>query len=117
MTTAPNNIPTRPNLRMADPRLPMTVSRAAIELDNASRGDGGSFEATRRFVRFLSEALPGNIEGNIRRPACIDANTVDVVGHTLNEFEGGGSVKTVEDVFQHAWKVVSEMEKASEAAK
>jgi hypothetical protein len=101
-------------LRMSDPRLPLAVSKAAIELDNASRGEQVDFEATRRFTDFLHESLQQNVETTGVHSVWLDANTVDVVGHALIEFEGAGKVRTVQDVFDHAWALVMDMEKASE---
>lgn len=100
---------------MSDPRLPMTVSRAALELDNASRGERGSFEATHRLAEFLNDSLNQDISGGAAHAIWLDANTVDVVGHALMEFEGAETVRTVQDVFSQAIKLVSEMEKASNA--
>jgi len=111
----PKRLPARPNLRMADPRLPMTVSRAAIELDDASRGVSANFESTQRFAKFLSDSLKQNLGGGGAHAAFLDANTVDVIGQALNEFEGTDTVRTVEDVFNHTCKLIAEMEGASTA--
>jgi hypothetical protein len=98
---------------MSDPRLPMTVSRAAIELDQASRGEHVDFDATRRFTKFLQDSLHQDVEPGGAHAVWLDANTVDVVGHALIEVEEGGMVRTVQDVFEHALALVSEMENAS----
>lgn len=109
-TTLPRNRA----LRMADPQLPMTVSRAAIEIDQASRGEPVDFVAFRRFTEFLHESLQQDVEAGGPHAVWLDANTVDVVGNALTDFEGPGTVRTVKDVFDHAWVIVGEMEKATE---
>ncbi len=102
---------------MSDPRLPMTVSRAAIEIDRASRGEPVDFVEFRRFTEFLHESLQQDedVESVGPHALWLDANTVDVMGNALTDFEGAGKVRTVKDVFDHAWKLVGEMEKAAEA--
>ena len=112
MTTVPDLLKS-PTLRMSDPRLPMTVSRAAIELDKASRGEHVDFDATRRFTKFLQDSLEQDAEPSGVHAVWLDANTVDVVGHALLEFEGKGKVRTVQDVFDHACALVTQMKKAS----
>ena len=102
-----------PTLRMADPRLPMTVSRAAIELDTASRGEPVEFDATRRFTKFLHDSLEQDVESGGAHAVWLDANTVDVVGNALQEFEGAETVRTVQDVFDQACALVAEMEHAA----
>jgi hypothetical protein len=102
-------------LRLSDPRLPLTVSRAAIELDKASRGESVTFDATRRFSQFLHDSLEEDVKGGGSHTVWLDANTVDVMGQALIEFEGSGNVRTVQDVVDHALRLVSEMEKAPEA--
>lgn len=101
-------------LRMADPRLPITVSKAAIELDQASRGEKVDFEATHRFSRLLQSSLEQPADSTGAQTVWLDANTVDVVGHALQEVKGSTEVRTVQDVFEQAWSLVNEMEKASE---
>ena len=102
-------------LRMSDPQLPLTVSRAAIEIDRASRGESVDFVAFRRFTQFLHESLQQDVEPGGPHAVWLDANTVDVVGNALTDLEGVGKVRTVKDVFDHAWKIVAEMEKAAAA--
>lgn len=102
-------------MRMSDPGLPSTVSRAAIELDHASRGETVEWEAMPLFVKFLTESLEQPIVSGGHATAWLDVNTVDVVGHALVQCEGQDSVKSVEDIYEHAQKIVSEMESASTA--
>src|SRR5271170_2918236 len=99
-------------MRISDPWLPLTVSRAAIELDNASRGEKVEFQATRRFAEFLQDSLEQPVSAAGPHAAWIDVHTVDVVGQALVEFEGPGKVRTVQDVFDHACRLVAEIEKA-----
>jgi hypothetical protein len=98
---------------MSDPRLPITVSRAAIELDQASRGEHVDFDAMKSFTRFLQDSLQQDAESIGVQTVWLDANTVDIVGHALIEVEESGMVRTVQDVFEHALALVTEMEKAS----
>lgn len=104
------SLPSGRRLKMADPRLPLTVSRAAIELDNASRGENVTFEATKQFLEVLQESLKQGVDVPGTHTAWLDANTVDVVGDALVECEGPNNVRTVKDVFDRAWTFVHEME-------
>ncbi len=103
-----------PNLRLSDPQLSVTVSKAAIELDNAARGVAMKFEATGKFVRFLHASLHHNVEPGGAQQVWLDANTLDVFSNALMSIEGNGSLRTVEDVIKHAQEIVTEMESASE---
>jgi hypothetical protein len=93
------------------------VSRAAIELDNASRGETVDFQETQRFAAFLQESLHQQISQTGAHPAWLDVNTMDVVGQALVEVEGEGKVRTVQDVLKHAHEMVAEIEKASATEK
>jgi len=104
-------------MRMSDPRLPLMVSRAAIELDNASRGEIVDFQATRQFAAFLQDSLHQPISQGGAHSAWLDVNTMDVVGQALVELEGVGKVRTVQDVLDHACGLVAEIEKASATEK
>ena len=111
------SIPNNRKMRMSDPWLPLMVSRAAIELDNASRGESVDFHATQRFAAFLQDSLNQPISQGGAHSAWLDVNTMDVVGQALVELEGAGKVRTVQDVVDHACSLVAEIEKASVAEK
>lgn len=100
-------------MRMSDPGLPATISRAAMELDHASRGEKVKWEAMPRFAAFLNESLEQPITSSGRTTGWLDVNTADVMGDALIQFEGRTNLRTVKDVWEHARKIVAEMESAS----
>lgn len=113
-TTEPRN----PALRLSDPRLPLTVSRAAIEIDRASHGERVEFDNFRRFTAFLHQSLhEDDVEPCGTQAVWLDANTVDVMGNALTAFEGAGQVRTVKDVLDHALKLLREMETVKDEGK
>lgn len=102
---------------MSDPWLPLMVSKAAIELDNAARGQRVTFEDTQRFAEFLQGSLDQQVSQTGAHCTWLDVNTVDIVGQALVELEGAGKVRTVQDVITHAQEIVEDIEKALKSEK
>jgi hypothetical protein len=98
--------------------LPLTVSRAAIELDRASQGQVVELNATRKFAEFLHDAISdrsnsAGLELEYAETKWLDANTADIVGSALAEIEGPQKNKTIQDVIESTIKIVTRMESAN----
>ena len=111
--TATAEAPPARKLRITDPRLPITVSRAALELDRASRGEQADLSKAREFFDFLTNAISSDSPSGDPATMWLDPVTVDVFGQAL---EGSGRVqglRTVQDVIREALRLVQEIDETA----
>ena len=92
------------NVRITDPRLPILVSQAALELDRAAKGETVSLERAKEFFAFLSQSLYVDA-GNAER-RWLDPETVDVFGNALLNSGRVPELRTVQDVVREALHLV-----------
>lgn len=111
MSTAVNKIDTVQNkLRTSDPRLPLLVSQAAIELDNAIQGKQVEFSSAKQLAEFLKSSLEYSVGASTEKLS-FDVSTVGIIGLALNSSAGKGSIKTVQEVVEKAREVANKIEK------
>jgi len=92
-------------LRMSDPRLPLIVSRAAIEFDNAANGTQVDFAAAKKLAEFLRSAFDCTA-GRPVEQRNMDMNAVDIVGLALEQ----PATAMIVDVVAKAALIVSKLE-------
>jgi len=95
-------------LRTSDPRLPLIITKAAIEFDNADQGRQSGFTAAKQLAEFL--------RASFEQPAAtppekmsLDVGTVGIVGRALDESAWKGPIKNVSEVVDQAREIADSM--------
>jgi hypothetical protein len=102
--------PRTEQLRISDPRLPILVSQATLELDRASRTPQVSLEHTNDFLDLLRNSLSEQIDAGEGKTRWLDPETVDVFGDALLETGRAGELRTVQDVLREAQQMLESLD-------
>lgn len=105
MTSTAEDPKTR-KLRYDDPRLLLTISEAAFELDRAARNEPADLRKAKAFFDFLTEAISSDeTETETGRP-WVDPIAVSVFARALRDSGRAAEMRTVNDVVREALRVV-----------
>ena len=99
--------PKSPRLRYDDPRLLLTISQAAFELDRAARQQPAELRKASAFFDFLAESISsGDLAGDAAN-SWVDPISINVVTQALKDAGTTTmAMQTVHDVFVEAMRVV-----------
>jgi len=109
-TATTSSVSEKRALRMSDPSLPLVASQAAIEFDDASRGERVDFKSAKRLAFFLRDSFEepaGGVAGRMN----LDVGTVGIVGRALDESAWKGRIQTVREVVERASEIVNSIDK------
>jgi len=108
------DVPVTKPLSVADPELPILITRAVIEFDNAAQGVKTSFLAAQCLAEFLRDSFHRSVDAG--SPVTkLDFGEISIFGAALRNTEW--KAKSVRDIVEKAWDVAASIDVAEEKNK
>jgi hypothetical protein len=101
-------------LRYDDPRLLLTISQAALELDRATRKEAADLSKAKAFFDFLTESITSEESNTEIGSRWVDPMTVNLFNHALQRSGRAKDLRTVSDVVHEACNVIKGIHQTAE---